>query len=183
LSYGFYPSEIVELKRINKEYAALIESLSTTSPEPTTPVEPTNPTEPTPPSEPTPPAEPASKGYEQEILALVNQARAEQGLNPVTLNAELNKAAFDHSKDMVDNNYFDHTSQDGSSPWDRIGRTNYKGSARAENIAAGQTTSKQVHDAWMSSPGHRKNILTKDINEMGIGRFGNTWTQVFGTSK
>ena len=55
-----------------------------------------------------------------------------------------------------------------------------------ENIAAGQTNTKQVFDAWMNSPGHRANILSPNYTQMGISleidssaRYKYYWAQLF----
>lgn len=117
---------------------------------------------------------------EEAVLALVNNSRIALGLNPLTLNEALNDASYNHSADMQENDYFDHTGLDGSRFWDRTEAAGYQGQPRGENIATGQTTPEAVHDAWMNSDGHRANILTEDITEMGLGRVGNIWTQVFG---
>jgi uncharacterized protein YkwD len=58
----------------------------------------------------------------------------------------------------------------------------------AENIAAGQRTAPEVVDGWMNSPGHRKNILSRDVSQIGIGfatggEYGTMWVQVFGTPR
>lgn len=117
-----------------------------------------------------------------ELLELVNQERVSRQLQPLTLNFELVDSATKHSIDMKDNiGGLNHSGSDGSSFSERSQRANYKGFARAENIARGQRTPLEVHTAWMNSTtGHRENILLPDITEMGIGRSGNFWTQVFG---
>lgn len=117
---------------------------------------------------------------EEAVLALVNDSRIALGLNPLTLNDALNDAAYNHSADMLENDYFDHTGLDGSRFWDRAETAGYQGQPRGENIASGQRSPEAVHDAWMNSDGHRANILTEDITEMGLGRAGNIWTQIFG---
>lgn len=114
------------------------------------------------------------------VLALVNAARKEEGLNDLTLNDTLSKAAFLHSEDMNSNNYFAHEGLDGSVFWERTAAAGYTGSPRGENIAKGQQTPEAVHTAWMNSDGHRANILNSAITEMGLGRDENTWTQIFG---
>lgn len=119
----------------------------------------------------------------QQVLALVNQERTNRGLNRLKLDNELNIAAFKHSQDMDKNNYFDHIGKDGSSFGERIRRTKYAGSPRGENIARGNNNAKAVHQGWMNSKGHKANILTPGITDMGIGRSGNLWTQVFGVTR
>jgi uncharacterized protein YkwD len=88
---------------------------------------------------------------------------------------------------MAVHRYFDHTSQDGRSPFDRMRGAGYKGGLMGENIAAGQPTPAAVMDAWMHSPGHRANILNCGYKVIGIGVFtlaGSPyriyWTQDFG---
>src|SRR5919109_1185606 len=70
---------------------------------------------------------------------------------------------------------------------DRDAVAGYTGwSAIGENIAAGYPTPEAVVAGWMSSPGHRANILSPNFTEIGIGlaqggKYGSYWTQDFGT--
>jgi uncharacterized protein YkwD len=122
--------------------------------------------------------------YEAKVLAITNQERADAGCKALKLDSKLTKASQSHSEDMAKHNYFDHNSQDGRSPFDRMSDAGYKFSAAAENIAMGQQTPAAVMDAWMNSPGHKANILNCDYTEMGLGyAVGNGspyWTQDFG---
>lgn len=128
----------------------------------------------------------------QKVLDLTNLQRSRFGLNPLTLNADLNRAAQTHSESMALDDFFSHTGADGSSPFDRIRATGYTYSTAAENIAAGYSTPETVVEGWMNSPGHRANILNSDLQEMGIGYYflendtgsvthNSYWTQAFGT--
>jgi uncharacterized protein YkwD len=99
---------------------------------------------------------------------------------PVQWNSKLELAAYNHSRDMYQNNYFSHTGLDGSNPGARIDRAGYHWMAYGENIATGYTTEHQVVDAWIKSPGHCQNIMNKAYTEMGVARVGNYWTQEFG---
>lgn len=135
----------------------------------------------------TPPA-PSSPGQasssldqlRQRILDLVNSARAQAGLPPLQMNAALQAAAQEHSEDMLQNNYFDHTSRDGLSPMQRMQSAGYNGTSYGENIAEGQQSPEKVMNDWMNSPEHRQNILSPNYGEIGIGIAGNVWTQDFG---
>jgi uncharacterized protein YkwD len=49
-----------------------------------------------------------------------------------------------------------------------------------ENIANGYGTEQAVMTAWLASEGHCKNIMSSSFKEIGAGREGNYWTQVFG---
>ena len=131
-------------------------------------------------------------GYEQEVLRLVNEHRANNDIPPLKRVDDLDEAARYHSTDLGEDDYFDHDSYDRLNndlifvcgPWDRIA-TYYNG-ARGENIAAGYATPDAVVNAWMNSPGHRSNILSASNWEIGIGYYeGNGayyayWTQDFG---
>ena len=125
----------------------------------------------------------------QTVLDLVNATRA-TGCNcgtktmpPVpalTWNNRLATAAFKHSQDMNDKNYFEHTSQDGRSFSTRITAEGYNWLSVGENIAKGYSTEQEVVQAWFNSPGHCENIMSSKFTEMGAGRVGEYWTQDFG---
>ncbi|MFT3705861.1 MAG: CAP domain-containing protein [Agriterribacter sp.] len=122
------------------------------------------------------------------LLDMVNQVRA-AGCNcgstfmpPVsalTWNDELGKAAFAHSEDMLNNNYFSHTGSDNTNAGQRVTAEGYIWSICGENIAWGQTDEQLVMNSWLKSEGHCKNIMNKSFKEMGAGRSDNYWTQVF----
>ncbi len=146
-----------------------------------TPVTP-KPTTPPPAPAPTPVVNtptPSTTNEAEQMLALVNEFRKESGVPPVVLNTALNTAAFKHSKDMNDNGYFSHTGQNGSSFGERVKNEKYSGFAFGENIAISETA-KQTFNLWKESPGHKRNILNPNVNEMGIGKSGRYWTQIFG---
>ena len=117
---------------------------------------------------------------ECQVFILVNQERADRGLELYGWDSELATAAELHALDMVDNDYFSHVSQDGRSFSDRTAEVGYTGGPRGENIAAGQRSAEQVMTSWMNSDGHRANILAENSNEIGIGHDSAHWVQVFG---
>lgn len=124
---------------------------------------------------------------ELAVLDLVNLERSKAGCNPVEGEPHLQDAAYLHSKDMADNNYFSHTGLNGSRFSARAKAAGYKGFPAAENIAAGYQSANAVMASWMSSPGHRSNILNCSHTHIGIGQADNSnskykryWTQVFG---
>ncbi len=125
----------------------------------------------------------------QELVNLVNTYRAEgckcgnqqmPAVSTITWNTVLAKAAYLHSKDMNDKNYFSHTGKDGSNAGQRITRQQYNWKTYGENIAKGYPNEKAVIDGWIDSEGHCKNIMNPNFKEMGIGRENDYWTQVFG---
>lgn len=115
----------------------------------------------------------------EELLALVNKARQNNGLAPLVMIQSLSEAAKAHANDMINNSFFSHTGFNGSNPGDRISLQGYSFSAWAENIAYGYLTAQSVFDAWMDSPGHRANILRSTVTEIGQVRVQNHWVQVF----
>ncbi|MFJ3336793.1 CAP domain-containing protein [Streptomyces sp. NPDC086766] len=135
------------------------------------------------PSTPKPTA--TASGVAARIVELVNAERAKAGCSPVTLNATLTKAAQAHSEDMAAHQNMSHTGSDGSSPGDRITRAGYDWSTYGENVAYGYSTADQVMSGWMSSPGHRANILNCSFKEIGVGHAGpgDYWTQDFGATR
>lgn len=58
--------------------------------------------------------------YEQEVIRLVNEIRAQNGLSALTYNWELSRVARYKSQDMVDNRYFSHTSPTYGTPFQMI---------------------------------------------------------------
>lgn len=119
------------------------------------------------------------------VVALVNSERSKAGCSPVTLNAKLSKAAQDHSTDMASHKNMSHTGSDGSNPGERITRAGYTWRTYGENVAYGYSTPERVMAGWMSSPGHKRNILNCGFKEIGVGlaQPGNYWTQDFATAR
>jgi uncharacterized protein YkwD len=125
--------------------------------------------------------------FESEVINLVNVERAAQGLHPLSVDHNLATAARDHSEDMGLQDYFSHTSLDGRTVPDRITAAGYFFNTYGENIAGGQPTPEDVVDAWMSSSGHRANILNQNFCDIGVGyayladsTYRHYWTQDFG---
>jgi uncharacterized protein YkwD len=109
-------------------------------------------------------------------LCVLNAQRADAGLGSLRLNKRLSKAARRHAEDMDRRNYFSHNTLGGGTFVDRIRQTGYMHGARhwtvGENIAWGtrdQSAPSGVAEMWMSSPGHRANILNASFREIGIG--------------
>ena len=118
---------------------------------------------------------------EKEVVRLVNEARAKQGLQPLTYNWELSRVARYKSRDMKDHRYFSHTSPVYGTPFEMMKNFGITYRTAGENIARGQKTPKAVVDAWMNSSGHRANILNPSFTQIGVGYVadGNYWTQMF----
>ena len=119
--------------------------------------------------------------YEQEVIRLVNQIRAENGLKALTHNWELSRVARYKSQDMKDNNYFSHTSPVYGTPFQMIKNFGISYRGAGENIAKGYATPQAVVNGWMNSSGHRANILNASYTHIGVGYVagGYYWTQMF----
>ncbi|MFD0711614.1 CAP domain-containing protein [Paenibacillus sp. GCM10027626] len=120
-----------------------------------------------------------SAGDEQQVLQLVNQARAKAGLQPLSLNSGLSQAAMAKAQDMYNNNYFDHQSPTYGSPFDLLNSLGITYNAAAENIAKGQMSAPEVMGQWMNSPGHSKNIMNSSYKQIGIAHYNDEWVQIF----
>jgi uncharacterized protein YkwD len=131
--------------------------------------------------------------FDADALRLINARRAAgatcgaQGTfaaaPPLVSRPELVTAAYGHSKDMADNNYFSHTSLDGRTLGPRITAAGYGWSLIGENIAAGYTTVGQTVDAWMASDGHCANLMNPNFSDFGLAcarnaasQYGSYWT-------
>ena len=122
--------------------------------------------------------------FQKEVVRLVNVERQKQGLGKLSLNAKLSNVATLKSQDMINKNYFDHTSPTYGSPFDMMKQFNISYKTAGENIAKGQNTPAEVVKAWMNSQCHRENILNKNYTEIGIGVAKDAngtlyWTQMF----
>jgi len=109
------------------------------------------------------------KAIEDEIFRLVNLQRSYNGLGPLTYNWQVARVARIKSQDMINNRYFSHYSPVYGSPFKMLEDYGLKFSAAAENIAYGQKTAQAVMNAWMNSPGHRANILSTTVTQLGVG--------------
>lgn len=117
-----------------------------------------------------------SSSAAEQVIQMVNAERAKQGLAPLTQSAELTRAACVRAGEIVSK--FSHTRPDGTA-WSTVSSAAY-----GENIAKGQRDAKRVMAAWMSSSGHKANILRESYGSIGVCAYkvGGTiyWVQLFG---
>lgn len=120
---------------------------------------------------------------EKEVFNLINEQRTKNGLSALKVDEEVQRVAKIKAQDMVNNNYFSHTSPTYGSPFDML--TNFKISYKTagENIAGNSSNSGAV-TAWMNSSGHKANILNSSFNYTGIGvvsspKYGKVYVQMF----
>jgi len=127
--------------------------------------------------------------FAREVFVLVNEHRSGLGLPAFTWHsggagtAGAAQAAYDHSADMEIREYFSHTSVGCQTPGDRLTAAGVTWTAWAENIAQGQATPAAVMTSWLNSAGHRDNIESLAVTQLGVGVRdgvgGPWWTQVF----
>lgn len=137
-----------------------------------------------------------SADMEAEFITRINQARAAHGLAPLKPRPEMRDAARFHSLDMAVNGFFDHASPDGRKHGARISAFDRSLFARmsAENVAMSELICEdwrgnridcaqlpdrrrayakdvieRLHQQLMDSPGHRKNILSRDATHLALG--------------
>ena len=138
----------------------------------------------------------AAGDFEQQVLDLVNKARAKKrkcgattykARKALVWDETLGSVAEAHSADMANRDFFNHTNPSGLDPFERMKKAGYSYRSAGENIAAGYDTPETVVKAWLKSKGHCKNIMSAKFTELGIGYvededsdWGYYWTQDFG---
>lgn len=114
--------------------------------------------------------------YAAQVVQETNYERTSRGLNALRVDAELMRAARLRAQEIAQK--FSHTRPDGSS-WRTVSSVAY-----GENIARGQKTPDKAIAAWMTSDGHRRNILRESFGSIGVAcvKHGNVyhWVQIFG---
>lgn len=120
---------------------------------------------------------------EKEVFDLINKQRTNNGLAALKNDSEVQRVARIKAQDMVDNNYFSHTSPTYGSPFDMLKSFKISYKTAGENIAGNSNNSSAV-TAWMNSSGHKANILNSNFNYTGIGvvsspKYGKMYVQLF----
>ena len=131
---------------------------------------------------------------ELQFLQLINDYRAQNGLQPLLLSDAASDASAKHSHDMGTYNFFDHNTVQsdwfvaGATPWVRMAQCGYNyNTSKGENIAAGYPSAEAVFTGWKNSPGHDANMRNASFKVIGIGlenipgsTYGSYWTTDFG---
>lgn len=111
-----------------------------------------------------------------EVVRQTNADRTKNGLSALTVDADLTRAACVRAQEIVSK--FSHERPDGSNALSILSK------AKGENIAKGQQTADKVMAAWMSSEGHRANILRSSFKSIGVCAYQVNgimyWVQLFG---
>ena len=106
-------------------------------------------------------------GDAEQIFALANQARAQVGVGVLKWDPALAGAALYHCRRMVVEGPIAH--RYGGEP-DLTARAADAGAHFGlieENVAIGPSP-EAIHDEWMHSPGHRANLLSPDVDRVGV---------------
>jgi uncharacterized protein YkwD len=104
-------------------------------------------------------------------LDAVNAVRAENGLAPVQLSAQLNAAAETHARDMSIQQRAWHFGSDLTSPRERAFRAGYQGEVVGENLSEGADSDLTVLATWLDFQDTREVILDPSARGLGIGWF------------
>jgi uncharacterized protein YkwD len=126
---------------------------------------------------------------EASMLQLFDHTRAQRGLAPLHVQAALARAALAHSRDMMDRDYFSHSSSGGASCADRARRAGYATSgcsswAVSEVIGWGRSsagTPRAIFSSWMRSAYHRSIILGRRWRDVGVGCVSGTFQGASGS--
>jgi len=105
---------------------------------------------------------------EKLLIDKINAERAKVGLAALIPDAKLMKVGRLKAQDMVNKNYFSHQSPTYGSPFNMMKQFGVTYKSAGENIAGNNSITNAVA-AWMNSPGHKANILSKNFNYTGVG--------------
>ena len=125
------------------------------------------------------------------MIELIDNSRQENGVASLRVNPYLTQAAEEKAVDMMERKYFSHFSPEGKKPWEWIQKDEFDYVYAGENLAMDFRQAETVHDAFMRSPSHRKNILKSKYKEIGVAVvYGqmNDWetillVEMFGTQR
>ena len=102
---------------------------------------------------------------QSKIVLLTNLQRK----TTLTIDPDLTVIAQRRANDMAAQGYFSHVSPQGKRAWDFMKDAKYTYLSAGENLALNYKTDKSIVNAWMKSPGHKKNIVNANYNRIGIG--------------
>ena len=126
--------------------------------------------------------EPGSEDIHEYVFAvvdLVNEERAKENIPPVSLNRAATDAAQVRAEEAKKS--FSHNRPNGSSCFTALKEAGIVYAYAGENLAGKIKTPTKVVNAWMNSPGHKKNIMNPNYSQIGVGYVssGNYWAQFF----
>ncbi|MBQ4526492.1 MAG: hypothetical protein II998_00305 [Clostridia bacterium] len=118
-----------------------------------------------------------------KAMNLINKQRVEYGLDELIIDDNISAVALGHSMDMAENNYIDHVSITGTTPFERLDMAGIYYTSASEILASGFITPEDVVNSWMNSPSHRQSIINSEFTHIGLGYWlggpnGTYWTLV-----
>lgn len=98
---------------------------------------------------------------EQAFVAKINQLRAEHGLRPLAVDGELTTIGRRWAGKMAAAGQISHNQNfpnEVTQDWEKLG----------ENVGVGSNVD-ELHDAFVKSPAHFRNLVDKDFTHIGVG--------------
>lgn len=124
-------------------------------------------------------------GTSKNVFQKINYERKLKNFNPLFWNENLADMAYDYSKKMAKEDFFDHYDNDGNSIVDRAEDYKIKDWLKiGENLFQCNGYENPVDVAvkgWLKSPTHRRNIYDKDWTHTGIGIYENANGEIYMT--
>ena len=129
-----------------------------------------------------------SSSSERELIALTNRSRASAGLRSLKVDSTLTSVARWRSRDMIERDYFSHDIPGYGDVFKKLDSKGYCYQLAGENIGwntypDGDATA-AIHEMFMDSSGHRRNILNRRWEVIGVGAYKGSdgkkmWTVLF----
>lgn len=109
-----------------------------------------------------------ARAVEVAMVKAINRERAKRTLAPLTVNDRLQQVARLHTEGMARVARVSHVSANGDKPVDRARAAGISPVLLSENVGSA-TSAAAVHDGFMTSPGHRANVLESQATNVGVG--------------
>ena len=124
--------------------------------------------------------------YIRQVVSLVNEERTKAGLAALEKSDNVTLAAAVRAEELTFS--FSHTRPDGSAYRTVLEQNGVSYRSCGENVAFGYRTPEAVMSAWMTSEGHKENILNEKYTDIGVGYFKDSsgqgyWAQIFTVGK
>jgi uncharacterized protein YkwD len=110
---------------------------------------------------------------ESSLLTAMNEARRAHGLRPLRADGRLERAARGHSSEMLRSGAFYHGAFSA-----RIRSVGVRSPKVGENLAWGVgalSQARAIVNTWLTSPGHRANLLRPGFRLVGVGALRGTF--------
>lgn len=102
-------------------------------------------------------------GYARDLVEATNAVRADAGLSALPVSECARAAAAQRAADLVGSTALEHA------PMDAVLAACAPATFAAENLSRASAPASQVVQAWLGSAGHRANLLSASVTELGVG--------------